>query len=868
MKRYILISVFFIVTIPYIFSQNTKSIDSLENILSNSKGIKKVEILCELAEKSLPISKKKSLSYSKSAISIATEIHNAESVSLAYFTLGKIKHNTNEYNSAQSNYYKALNSTTNKGNKALILDNLGTLYKDKNNYDTSLAIHNKSLQLKQKLGDKEGIAISYNNIGNVYLQMRDFDKSLLFYQKALEIQKKRNDKLAIAAILNNIGDIYKITSQYEKALSNYNEALKFQKEIGDKQGLAYTLNGIGNFYFQLKIYDKAQEFYTKALEIRKELGNKNDIAASTFNIATVHRDIGNYKEALKYYNTALQIRRETGAKEAEALVLNAIGGVYKNKKLYGLAIYNYKLALEMHKKIGSKLHIANSYEKLGIIYKDTSLFNKAEEFYNLAILNFKTIHNQNGIARIYNYLGNLYKEKNDFNKSLNFYKKSYSLYDSTKNIVGKAYVANNIGDLYLKFNLEEDAISYYKTAKELAIQSKELDLIQSTSLSLYSIFKNKNKYEKALTFFEEYTALKDTIALHKNLERITELEFESNVKLLEKINENQELKIHQEEIKQSQIKRYLLILTFTLLAIFGFSLLLYRQFSQKKKAFNLLSEKSSELESVNNKLESLNKVLQEKSEKISDSLSYATRIQKAIIPQDNIIQDSFKENFIYYLPKETVSGDFYWHTIVDDYSFIAVVDCTGHGVPGAFMSMIGNTLLNQIVNELHILEPSEILQKLDKEIIKTLHQYDENTKQEDGMEISLIRYDIKNNKITFSGAGHKIIHVEKDSIEYISSTYFSIGGMHAVKQDSNITFPSIEIPINSGTTLYLYSDGYIDQFGGEKDERYSSTRFLKMIKEMQNLEMNEQLIHISKVFEDWKGKGNQIDDVLVIGLKF
>lgn len=857
-----------LVTYNFIAAQSDKKIDSLQQVLNKTKGFQQIEILSKLSQEYLNVSEKQAFVYAHKALDLAGKSNNQQYLSQAYFELGAIHYKITSFDSSLYYYNKSLKTSITNDKTALVLDNIGVLYKDKSKYDSALVFHNQSLKLKETLGDRLGVAITYTNIGNVYFQMKKFEDALDYYSQSLEIRKEKHDKPAIATVLNNIGDTYKNLIQYDKALACFTEALAIQKEIGNKATIANTLNYIGNFYFQLKIFDRAQEYYTQALEIRAELGNKNDIAATTFNIATIHRDIGNYREALKYYDKALTLRRETGNKEAEALVLTALGGLYKNKKFFKLAIYNYELALEMYKKMGNKQHIANSYERLGIAYKDTCLYTKAEEYYTMAFTYFNEVQNMVGVARVYNYLGNLYKEKHDVSKSLVFYNRSFHLYDSLKNIVGMAHVSNNIAKLHDKNGNQTNAIETYKIALRLAQQAKEYELMQEVSHTLYVFFKQKNQLAAALQYYEIYTATKDTILHNRNVQRIAEIEFETNIKLLEQTNENQELKIREEQAKRTQFTLYLIIAIVILIIILVFSLLLYRQFTQKEKAFNLLSEKSNELEQAYNHLEHLNSVLKERNVKINDSLSYAKRIQKAILPQDSAIEKAFKHIFVYYLPKEIVSGDFYWYTTQQEYTFFAVIDCTGHGIPGAFMSMVGNTLLNQIVNEQHIYEPSEILQKLDTEIIKTLRQYDESTKQEDGMEISLIRFHAKTKSLVFAGAGHKMIVAVNNTLEIIPSSIFSIGGMHSIKQDNKVNFTQIEIDITTGTTVYLFTDGYIDQFGGENDERFSSTRFQKMLADIQKFDLTEQYIQLSKTFDDWKGTTSQLDDVLVVGISF
>jgi serine phosphatase RsbU (regulator of sigma subunit) len=184
------------------------------------------------------------------------------------------------------------------------------------------------------------------------------------------------------------------------------------------------------------------------------------------------------------------------------------------------------------------------------------------------------------------------------------------------------------------------------------------------------------------------------------------------------------------------------------------------------------------------------------------------------------------------------------------------------------MSMIGNTLLNQIVNEQHIIEPAEILNRLDKEIIATLKQNEKDNSQEDGLSISLIRYSPTQNELIFAGAGQKAVCVSDDDIKKYNSTLFSIGGMHTIKMSKNHSFSQTIIPVKKGMRLFLYSDGYIDQFGGLNDSRFSSKRFYTLLKSTHQLDMSEQHTELSKQFDEWKDEKIQIDDVIVIGIEF
>lgn len=854
-----IISVLLLCCSVFAYAQTRHSIDSLENVLNKAKGDEKITTLQKLSILYLNESPQKAFEAARKVFYYTSFSTNTTLLSDAYYTIGYLHSKTSSLDSAKIYFNKALQTSETNEQTAKILDNLGTTYRELSKYDSSLVCHEQALKLEQILGDREAISICYKNIGNVHMQMARYEDALEYYKFSLEQRSEETDKKAIASLYNSMSNALVGLNKYGEALSYLTQAVDLQAQIGDKADEAYTLNGIGNFYFRLKVYDKAQEYYTKALDLRLQVGDKNDIAASQFNIATVHRDLGNYREALKYYSQALELRKQTDNKEAQALIYNAIGGTYKNQKAYQKAIDNYQLALEINEKIGSKKNIASSYERLGMIYKDTCLYDKAANYYQKATNEYLAIGDTLNVGRMYNFYGNLNKEKGDMAAAMQCYEKAMQFYKN--NLLGKAYTTFNQGKI-------TNSEPHYLRALEYAEQCEEKTLVRDILYALYTLKKQQNNKELSLAYFERYVALKDTIENDKNKERIAELEFESDIKVLEHANENQLLRLREEELKNSQTHIFIGFLCLILLAILAFSIIIYKQFAQKKNAFNLLSQKQLEVESAYSDVKKVNDVLAYKNSQITDSLTYAKRIQKSILPSETEIAGVFPQHFIYYLPKEIVSGDFYWFSEIDNYVFFAAVDCTGHGVPGACMSMVGNTLLNQIINENKITSPSEILNQLDTEVMKTLRQNEDNDSQEDGMAISLIRYDKSKSEIVFAGAGQKIlVHNAKGLQEYVTSLY-SIGGMHAYKQTKQMKFEETTISVEPDTSIYLYSDGFADQFGGgDKKERYSSQRFKQMIADMQSMDMAEQFMNASRTFDSWKGSEKQIDDILVVGLK-
>ncbi len=262
----------------------------------------------------------------------------------------------------------------------------------------------------------------------------------------------------------------------------------------------------------------------------------------------------------------------------------------------------------------------------------------------------------------------------------------------------------------------------------------------------------------------------------------------------------------------------------------------------------------------------LNRELQIKNKKITTSINYANRIQESILLDESDIKSILPNSFVFYKPLDIVSGDFYWFSEVDSKIIVAAVDCTGHGVPGAFMSLIGNTLLNEIINEKRILDPSKVLAHLHEGMIKSLRQTESDQYNQDGMDMSICVIDAKSKTIEFSGAMNPIFIVEGSNLKILEANLRGVGGVSRRKK-AELPFEKEVYSYQSGVSVFLTSDGFLDQFGGSKNEKFNLPRFKDLVLNLSKQDSSDQLKRIEKAFTDWKGNCDQVDDVTVIGLK-
>lgn len=277
--------------------------------------------------------------------------------------------------------------------------------------------------------------------------------------------------------------------------------------------------------------------------------------------------------------------------------------------------------------------------------------------------------------------------------------------------------------------------------------------------------------------------------------------------------------------------------------------------SREEQLTRLVDERTKELQ-IKNELITI------KNREITDNVNYAKRIQSAILPDEKKILQSFPESFVLYLPKDIVSGDFYSFFRIGDTVILIAADCTGHGVTGAFLSVVGNSLLTQIINERKIIDPGKILDCLHEEMINMLNQ--RNTESTDGMDIAICSYDNVSNILRFAGANRPLWMIRKNELLVYSPNKFPVGGLQITHEENFLTH---EIMLEKDDAYYIFSDGYADQFGGENGKKLMTKKFKELLLSVQHLNMSEQKLFLSDYLEKWQGLNEQVDDVLVMGVR-
>jgi tetratricopeptide (TPR) repeat protein len=691
----------------------------------------------------------------------------------------------------------------------------------------------KGLILAQKLDWKFGKAKCYNNLGLIYFRKNNYPKAFDYYFKALKLNDELGNKKGIAGNLNNIGNIYDAQTNYHVALDYYFKALKINEEINNKNWITINLGNIGSIYNSQSNYPKALEYFFKALKICEQLGDKVGIASNLGNIGSIYRYQSNFTKALEYDFKALKIFESIGDKIGTAGNLNNIGNIYLDQSNYPKALEYYLKSLKINEELNDKSEIAINLVNIGIIFKKQSNAPKSLEYFLKSLKIFEELGNKKGIAFNLGNIGELYFK---FTHDSIIDKSEYNI----QHIAGKEKNLNKSIE-YLN-----QSIIIYSEIGELNEQSK---FIQTLS----QVYEQKGDYNKAFDAFKKHKKLQDSIF---------SLDRQKEIAIIESKRENEikdaEIMILQTQKKAQQFQTYLLIGgIIVLLGAFGVA---YLRFREKKKLSDKLAIQNAEIENQKKIVELQKSELEEKNYAIVDSINYSATIQNALLPWSSVLNRSFKEHFIIYKPKDIVSGDSYWFQEVDGIKYLAVIDCTGHGVPGSMLTVIANSVLDDAVLSKKLISTSEILTYMNEKVTEVLNQRLAENSIRDGMEVGLIA--IHNDKIQFSGAGRPL-YLKSRTIEIIKTDKRGIAGQ---TENDEYEFSSVVIEKNENMLLYLTSDGFADQMN-ESSKKYSTKRFIETLDKISELPIEKQKEILENEFNSHRGNREQIDDITVLGVK-
>ncbi|MGD0340968.1 MAG: tetratricopeptide repeat protein [Bacteroidales bacterium] len=595
-------------------------------------------------------------------------------------------------------------------------------------------------------------------------------------------------------------------SRFDNSVKMANDAVKILKKAekaGNSRGIAYAnLNVAAGNFLQSKS-DIALKHLTESFQWFENNKKEKGYVRALLLKGNIYESFGDYEKTLNFWLEAYKNSIEINDVESEGEACSQLGLIYSRLCNFQKALEYFNKGLKIREELGDENAAASSLNRIGMVLRQTKKYEESLEYYfrSLEIRN----KNKQVSAIPWTLLGiaNTYEDMKRYPKSLDYYEKGMTGGDKRCNLqcmMGAGRVYSQTGD----------AANAEKRLEQSLLMAQELNsmvLIAEAHSALAAHYELFKKPDKALKSFKEYLKARETFQSNEVQSKL------SNIEVAHAIEKSE----------------------------------------QEKEIYRL---RHVELKSAYD-------IIEEKNKDITASINYASRIQRAMLPSPAEIKGFSSKSFMLYLPKDIVSGDFYWFSEIGGKLILVAGDCTGHGVPGALMSMLGISFLEEIVNEREIIQSGQILVELRKEVQRALHQKGAREEAKDGMDIALCVIDRSKKIIQYSGAYNSLYLIRKGELFEYPADRMPIG----IFDLSDKSFTSQNIQYIPGDMIYMFSDGYADQFGGPNMKKFKYSAFKELLLKVQILPIKEQKKKLETEFLKWKGDNPQTDDVLVIGLR-
>lgn len=629
----------------------------------------------------------------------------------------------------------------------------------------------------------------------------------------------------------------------------------------------------------------------------------NDVKQTdTLRAGTLH----NLANDLASYDTdsALQVINELEKFAAEkhndlfvGLAHQMRGIIYKNEGQYSQAISSYFQCIAYWKNGAvPDSSIGQVHQNMANVYGRLHQQEKAQVHYDTALSIYTRTTTEGPIGSLYNDMGNMYLE-HDLDLSLRYLRKSLEIRTRLGNEKGVAFTSGNIAGVFIYKREPDSVLKYSKVYYDYTVKYKRPGLFvsalttiggayllkkdfkqardscaraytlnesgqqnfehrQNSCECLYEAYLGLGRTDSALKYYQLFIVTRDTLRSQDQRDEVTRLEYEfqyANKVEADSLLNVQEMKVINAKSEGEKNLRYALFAGLGLTIVFGAAMA--NRFRVTRKQRNLIAEQQL-------RTEEQKKHIEEKNKEITDSINYAQRIQNAILPAEQELKKAFADIFVLFNPRDIVSGDFYWYDESKNNKVIAVADCTGHGVPGGFMSMLGFEILQDVVMLEEVTTTSEALRRLDNKVTMTLNKNDKSYR--DGMDMALCAFPKNKMEVHFSGANRPMLHFSNGVMNTIKPDKHTIGGaIDNVEKD----FTMHVLQLQKGDMLYLFTDGYADQFGGPQGKKFMSKKLEQLLTSIAVLDCSQQKVKLESAFKEWKGSLEQVDDVCVVGIR-
>jgi len=783
----------------------------------------------------------KAVEYYQKGLSISRKMNYKKGIGLFLQQMGRMCAEQGDVYQALENFQKSLAIRYELNDKIAAANSLmrmGNIYSTLHNITKALECYHKGLLLYEEKNSTENILLAYTWIGNMYRDNNDLTNALLNYQKGLSMAEELKDKFWVRDLLGNIGNIYAQQGDIAKALDYHNKSLKIAEELKDENSIALSYGYLAHTYLKQKNYKKAKDYSDRSLTIWKKRLIVSNICDAEMLSAQIDSANGNSTGAYEHYKQYILLRDKLKSEEvSKAATREKFQSDYDKQKTIDKAEQEKKDALSAEEKQKQRVIIYSVSAGLFLVLLLVLFIFRGyrQKQHSLKIIE----EQQSKILASYKNLETLSEIGQKITSTLDLDRVMGLLYENVNNLMDASLF------LISTYKEETQTISFKFVVEfgKVVQQHFETTITDSNSFNAWTV---RNKKEIIINDmdieYSTYLSGRPTSSGAINSQSLVMIPLMIQEKVIGLIS-------LQSPKKQAYTKPNVETLR-SLASVIAIALNNAESFDKLNSSNKILAQQKL--------------IIEEKNHEITDSINYALRIQQAMLPVKSEIYDSLPKSFVLFKPKDIVSGDFYFfHKNKDHSVFIAAADCTGHGVPGAFMSIIGSEKLEDAV--LQNTDTSEILKQLNKGIKTSLRQSNSDESTRDGMDIALCHVDTKNHIVKYAGANRPIWIIRKGQkeVEEIKATKKAIGGL----TDDNQHFDSHELKLQRGDTIYISTDGYADQFSGQEGKKLMTKKFKEILLSIQDKTMQEQEKYLADFVEDWKAGTEQVDDILVIGLR-
>lgn len=694
--------------------------------------------------------------------------------------------------------------------KAGYINELGWQFLDYS-VDSAEKYVTQAIRLSEQINYTEGLVVGKNTQGIIYRMRNEPDKAIQLYKDIIPIRIAQNRKDRLTGVYSNMGSVYFDMNDPAMALSYYTKAYENAKAYKQTENEMVILNNLGATYKSAGLYDLALETFRKALELNKVFKDEFQEGQIYLNIATVYNQRGATKQGFEYDQYAYRIFKKAG-----------------NLRQLSIVVYNLTISARQAKNLKATGEYIREMESIAIQLDE-------KEYY-------ASLHHTTA-----NYLLHL----ENYREALHEIDRALSYTDSMQDSYQYSIMLLVKSDCYKGMGQYASAMLYTDRGISLLAGMNDPTALGKAYMSKSAIYRGMHDYQNALTYYEKANDLKDSV--------ITD-DFDTKVATLNSFNQldrkERELELsnkEKEKVSAENKRQYTLligsvIVGFLIIVLLALS---WRAYKRKQKDNALLEEQKAVISHQKDMVE-------EKQKEILDSILYAEQIQRTLLANHSLVNEIIPDSFVYFQPKDIVSGDFYWATKKENRFYLAVCDSTGHGVPGAFMSLLNMTYLNEAINEKNMKEPNEVFDHVRKRLIENIAQHG----RQDGMDAILLCFEDNSNTVRYAAANNAPVLVSGNVLTELPADKMPIG-----KGEKEDAFTAHRFDIKKNDVIYLYTDGFADQFGGPKGKKFKYKQLEDLLLSIHARPVKEQEATLAKSFQDWRGALEQIDDVCIIGIR-